>query len=81
MVNESEVTINSVNFELPKMLSGSNQKVRERLWDCSLPKRERSFPGKKSPPKLLLLLTRNTVSPYIRPKGQVNRKEDCWVCG
>ena len=31
MVNVSEVVINSVNIELPKVLIGSNQKVQERF--------------------------------------------------
>ena len=32
MVNISEPTINLVNWTMPKMLTGMNQKVRERVF-------------------------------------------------
>jgi len=37
MVNVSEVTINSVKYELPKMLSGSNQNGKGAVLGFRLP--------------------------------------------
>jgi len=38
---------------------------------------DKNATGGKTKPKPFLRITRNTVSPYRRPLGQVNREEGC----
>jgi len=46
MVNVSEVVINSVMNELPKMLIGSNQKVQRAVLGFTCPQTETKSPRK-----------------------------------
>jgi hypothetical protein len=69
MVNTSELTINPVIVDKPKMLKGLNQKVRGRYVRCSLGHQGQSTTGKKSGPNPFVLLMQNKVNPLSRPQG------------
>lgn len=82
MVNVSEPKIKPVNDNKPKMLQGLNQKVCGQDLEC------RTFPNEDAePPGEIRHLTsssaptRNTVSPYLCPPRQADRKERRWRCG
>ena len=71
MVNISEPTINLVNWTMPKMLTGMNQKVRERVFGwVQFQSKDDSSPGDSRHLTFQLSLMRNMVSPYSRPSGQ-----------
>ena len=72
MVNISEPMINLVNCNMPKMLTGMNQKVRGGgLWTGRVPEQgQQPPPGDSRHLTFQLSLMRNMVSPYSRPSGQ-----------
>lgn len=66
-INESELLINAVRANKPKVLTGLNQKVRGWMPPWELGAHGRQATGEEAGSNPSELAKRNTVSPYRRP--------------
>jgi len=81
-VNRCKLVINLAIPDMPKMLTGMSQNGTWAVFGLEPAKAWTTSPsGNNRRLTFLLSPARNTVSPYVRPPGQADRKESCWTCG
>lgn len=81
MGNASELSINVVNFKVPKLLTGINQKVCGRMPLFRVWVRRREGHRRIDGPYPSRVMVKERGKPVSLPSGQANRKGRCWRCG